>query len=166
MRPRDFITYISKCAEYELETSVSNNNYFIKAETVRIIGKTKFSTILRADIELEIHVLLPEYESIFGFITKQSFTFKEFEYWYNDALKEGYIKTRMPVKRILEILFDFNVIGRQPKGKINNQYENEGKTIFEYDKQAIFKYMNKNISPIMSEPFYVHRGLFAAFSIY
>jgi len=76
MRPRDFITYISKCADYELNSSVLSNDYLIKAKTVKTIGKTAFSDILRGDIEVEIQVLLPEYKIIFDLINKQSFSFK------------------------------------------------------------------------------------------
>jgi hypothetical protein len=165
MRPRDFITYISKCAENELNSPLSQNDYLIKTKTVKTTGKV-FSNILRDEIGLEIQVLLPEYRKIFGLIPKQCFTYEEFEHWYNVAFNEGYIKTKIPVKKILEILFNFNVIGRQPKGEIRDQYENDGKTIIRYDKPAIFKYMNKNVMFIPSESFYVHKGLFAAFSIY
>lgn len=146
MRPRDFIKYIQACSE---ETH-NNHNPFIFPDTIKQVDKA-FSNYLKAEIEDEIQALLPDIPQIFQVLSqirKWNFTIMEFKTAYNKYVQSGTIK-ETNVDFVMQTLFNFSVIGNQPKQR-QNQF---------------FRYKNKEARINFNENIVVHRGLFKALQI-
>jgi len=146
MRPRDFIKYIQACAE----DTFYNQKPFIYPETIKQVDKA-FSNYLKAEIEDEIQALIPDIPQVFQVLSqirKWNFTIPEFKSAYNNYLKNGTIK-ETNVDYVMQTLFNFSVIGNQPKQK-HIQY---------------FRYKNKEARINFNENIVVHRGLFKALQI-
>jgi hypothetical protein len=146
MRPRDFIKYIQACAE----DTFFNNQVFIYPDTIKQVDKA-FSNYLKAEIEDEIQALLPDIQQIFQVLSqirKWNFTIPEFKTAYNNYVKAGTIKENN-VDLVMQTLFNFSVIGNQPKQR----------------HIQFFRYKNKEARINFNENIVVHRGLFKALQI-
>lgn len=146
MRPRDFIKYIQACAE----DTYFNHRPFIYPETIKQVDKA-FSNYLKAEIEDEIQALIPDIPQVFQVLSqirKWNFTIPEFKTAYNIYLESGTIK-ESNVDYVLQTLFNFSVIGNQPKQKLIQ----------------FFRYKNKEARINFNENIVVHRGLFKALQI-
>jgi hypothetical protein len=146
MRPRDFIKYIQACSE---DTFYSHKP-FIFPETIKQVDKA-FSNYLKAEVEDEIQALLPDIPQIFQVLSqirKWNFTIAEFKTAYNKYVQAGTIK-EPNVDFVLQTLFNFSVIGNQPKQR-HNQF---------------FHYKNREARMNFNENIVVHRGLFKSLQI-
>ena len=146
LRPRDYIKYLQVCAERSLQ----NNAPLINAKTVKIVDKG-FSNYLKDEMVDEVHAQLPDIDVIFSIISqirKQAFTIDEFKKAYSEYYKKGTL-TNGNVDYVLQMLFDFSVIGNTPKRQ-NVQF---------------FRYMNPEARFNFKEGIVVHRGLFKALQI-
>lgn len=147
LRPRDFIQYLQVCAE----EAVNKNQKFILESTIKFVDRA-FSNYLRDEIVDEIFPILPEIEEylqIFSNIRKWNFSIQEFTKEYNKYLTAGTIKEKN-IDYVLDILYNFSVIGNQNKHK---------KGIF------YFKYMHTNMTFNRTENIVIHRGLFKALQL-
>lgn len=146
MRPRDFIKYIQTCAE----DTLYNDGLFIMPDTIKQVDKA-FSNYLKAEVEDEIQAILPDIPQIFQVLSqirKWNFTIAEFKRAYNIYMTAGTIK-ETNVDFVLQALFNFSVLGNQPKQK-QNQF---------------FRYKNKEARINFNENLVVHRGLFKSLQI-
>lgn len=146
MRPRDFVKYIQACAE----DTLYNHKPFIYPDTIKQVDKA-FSNYLKAEVEDEIQALLPDIPQIFQVLSqirKWNLTIPEFKAAYNEYVQAGTIKERN-VDYVLQTLFNFSVIGNQPKQR-NNQF---------------FHYKNREARMNFNENIVVHRGLFKSLQI-
>lgn len=146
LRPRDYIKYIQVCAE----KTVQDGSTKITASTVKQVDKG-FSNYLKDEIIDEIHAQLPDIQIIFSIISqirKWNFTIKEFKDTYLQYYKKGTVKNGN-VDYILQMLFDFSIIGNRPKNR----------TI------SFFRYNNSEARFNFNENIVVHRGLFKALQI-
>jgi len=147
LKPRDFIRYIQVCAE----EAYSEGDSFVKAETVRKVDKA-FSNYLKAEIEDEMFPIAPDISNVFGVISeirKQTFSIDEFKKAYLNYQSSDSIIKESDINYILHLLYDFSVIGNQPK---NNNLQ-------------VFRYKNREARLNFSENIVVHRGLFKALQI-
>lgn len=146
LRPRDFIRYIQVCAEDTLNQGYNQ----IHPKTIKFVDKA-FSNYLKDEIVDEIHALLPDINNILQIISqirKQTFSIQEFKDIYTKYLEAGTIKEKN-IEYVLQTLYDFSVLGNQPKQK-NNQ---------------IFRYLNREARINFREQLVVHRGLFKSLQI-
>ena len=146
LRPRDYIHYIQACAEQAL---LEKSNKITPAIVTRI--DKSFSNYLRSEIEDEIGGILPQIKSIlnlFSIVRKQTLQITEFELAYDEAVKTGDIQTKN-ADFILSILFNFSVIGNQPKQKNTH----------------VFRYITPEANFNRKEPLVLHRGLFKSLQI-
>jgi len=146
MRPRDFIKYIQACAE----DIFFNHKSLIYPETIKQVDKA-FSNYMKSEVEDEIQAILPDIPQIFQVISqirKWNFTIAEFKQAYDKYVNTGTIK-ETNVDFVLQTLFNFSVIGNQPKQK-QNQF---------------FRYKNREARINFSENIVVHRGLFKSLQI-
>lgn len=149
LRPRDLVSYITKCAEGSL--SYNPNSKFIHPETITRVDK-QFSNYLKREITDEIFPVLPDIDEIFRVISeirKPIFSIEEFKSAYTTYLDYGTIKEHN-INLVLQLLFDFSVIGNQHKTQKNKQF---------------FKYKNKEAKFNFSEDLCVHLGLHKALQI-
>lgn len=147
LRPRDFIRYIQCCC---LETANKGDNY-IKNGTIRFEDRA-FSNYMKDEIKDEVFPLLPDIENIFQVLSnlrKWNFSVDEFISEYNKYVKTGKIKEKN-YDYVLDILFNFSVIGNQDK---------HHKDVF------YFKYQHTNMTYNKNENVVIHRGLFKALQI-
>jgi hypothetical protein len=143
-RPRDYIKYIQTCA---LETRTGD---VIFPNTVKRVSRA-FSTHLRKEIIDEIHSVVPDITAVLGIISeirKQTFSIEDFTRAYDRQVAKGILKEK-DVSFVLNVLFNFSVIGNQPSQKNN--------TVFRYEK--------KDSQLNFREPLVVHRGLYSALQI-
>lgn len=146
MRPRDFIKYIQACAE----DTLYNHKPFITPDTIKQVDKA-FSNYLKDEVEDEIQAILPDIPQIFQVLSqirKWNFTVAEFKSAYNRYVQAGTIK-ETNVDFVMQTLFNFSVIGNQPRQK-QNQF---------------FRYTNREARINFNENIVVHRGLFKALQI-
>lgn len=143
-RPRDYIYYISRCADLALH----NKDCYISSAIIKEVDK-EFSDYLRGEITDETFAILPDIDQIFSILSqirKQTFDPVEFIKLYSTA----YSKNEEESKKILLQLFEHGVIGNQPSMK--------GQQIFKHEyPNALFNF-NENII--------VHRGLYKALQIF
>ena len=148
MRPRDFIKYISACCKLSLE----KGDQYITNQTIRDVDR-EFSNYLKSEITDEIYPILPEIESIFKILAnmrKQLFRPEEFISCYNKEVKKGAISNNN-VDFVLDILFNFSIIG--------NQHKSQGHRNF-------FRYLQTNMRYNSEETIVIHRGLLKALQIF
>lgn len=146
LRPRDYIKYIQVCAERSLQVG----DEYITKKTVKIVDKG-FSNYLKDEMVDEIHVQLPEIDVIFSIISqirKWAFTIDEFKKTYMSYYEEGTV-TNGNVDHVLQLLFDFSIIGNRPKKR----------------QLSFFRYINPEARFNFNENIVVHRGLFKALQI-
>lgn len=146
MRPRDFIKYIQACAE----DTLYNHKPFIFPDTIKQVDKA-FSNYLKAEVEDEIQAILPDISQIFQVLSqirKWNFSVAEFKVAYNTYLETGTIK-ETNVDFVLQTLFNFSVLGNQPKQK----------------QIQFFRYKNREARINFNENIVVHRGLFKSLQI-
>lgn len=146
LRPRDFIKYIQICAENALK----NNNKLINAKAIKYNSRP-FSNYLRKELEDEIHSIIPDVSKVldvFSHIRKQNIPIKSFQETYLEEYEQKFVRNS-DVDFVLKILFNFSVIGNQPKQQ-NTQ---------------IFKYQNKDATLNFKESIVVHRGLYKSLQI-
>ncbi|MBC9935064.1 P-loop ATPase, Sll1717 family [Chitinophaga qingshengii] len=146
LRPRDYIKYIQVCSE---RTS-SEGGARITAKTVKSLDKA-FSNYLRDEIVDEVHALLPDIINILSIISqirKWNFSIQEFKDTYNSYYKNKTV-TNGNVDYVLQMMFDFSVIGNRPKNRF----------------VSFFKYSNPEARFNFQENIVIHRGLFKALQI-
>ncbi|WP_457792606.1 P-loop ATPase, Sll1717 family [Pseudomonas syringae] len=146
LRPRDYIHYIQACAEQAILDNVPR----ITPGIVTRVDKS-FSNYLRNEIEDEIGGILPQIKAIlnlFSIVRKQTLQISEFESAYEEAVKTGEIQTKN-ADFILSILFNFSVVGNQPKQKNTH----------------VFRYITPEANFNRKEPLVLHRGLFKSLQI-
>lgn len=146
MRPRDFVKYLQLCAERTSQHNLSK----VSPRFVKDVNKA-FSNYLRSELEDEIHTILPNIKlilSVFSRVRKQTLSVKEFEHIYLNTMKVAEKKPRN-VNHILQILFQFSVIGNQPK-QVTAKF---------------FKYQNREARFNFGEKIALHRGLFRALQV-
>ncbi len=147
LRPRDYIRYIQVCAA----ESVERENSIIGKGTIKFVDRA-FSNYMRDEIIDEVTPVLPDIETIFQILSnirKWLLTIKEFEAEYNKYLRDGTVSEKN-FKYVLDILYNFSVLGNQHRSKQGVHY---------------FKYQHTNMTLNMKELLVVHRGLFKAFQI-
>ncbi|MCK3845191.1 MULTISPECIES: hypothetical protein, partial [Pseudomonas] len=145
LRPRDYIRYLQACAEEALRDNKSK----ITPEIVTKIDKS-FSNYLRSEIEDEISGFLPNIKSIlnlFSIVRKQTLSITEFEAAYEEESKNTTLERTADF--VLTVLFNFSVIGNQPK-QINTH---------------VFRYITPEANFNRKEPIVLHRGLFKSLQI-
>ena len=148
LRPRDYIEYIRECADLALRRGESK----ISGEIVKYNNR-EFSNYLLNEIRDEAHSVLPEFDTVIALlpiIRKQVFSPDDFKSAYNTALAKGSLSTSKNFEKILELLFEYGVIGNAPKMK--------GKAVFRYE------YPNATINH--NEKVIIHRGLYGALQIF
>ena len=148
MRPRDFIKYISACCKLSLE----KGDQYITNQTIRDVDR-EFSNYLKSEITDEIYPILPEIESIFKILAnmrKQLFRPEEFISCYNKEVKKGAISNNN-VDFVLDILFNFSIIGNQHKSQEHRNF---------------FRYLQTNMRYNSEETIVIHRGLLKALQIF
>jgi hypothetical protein len=146
LRPRDYIRYLSVCAESALAESAER----VSPSLVQKVDKA-FSNYMRSEMEDEIHGVLPEISGILDIVAhlrRQEFYAEDFLKSYRREIGRGLLPDRN-AETVLTILFHFSVIGNHPK-KRNSQ---------------VFRYLNKEARLNLNEPLCVHRGLFKALQI-
>ena len=146
-RPRDFIKYIQIASEISIERGYSK----INAEVVKASEK-KFSSYLKAEIEDEIYAVVPEIKQILNLLTKQrsqSIDISVFRDMYEAEIEKGAIPSR-DYRYVLEVLFNFSVIGN----------------ISRRSRQNIFKYENEEAHLNLDEQICIHRGLLRSLQIF
>ena len=145
IRPRDFVRFLQVCA-------INCQGKYRKLTPHAVTeADTTFSNYFRSELEDEIHGILPDISAILDAlaeIKKQTFTYQAFIDAHAKKLKEGAITTNDP-EFILKILFNFSVIGNQPRQK-NTQ---------------VFRYIHRNSRYSSKEASCIHRGLFKALQI-
>ena len=143
-RPRDYIKYIQTCA------AETRSGDLILPNTVKRVSRA-FSTHLRKEIVDEVHSLVPDITAVLGIISeirKQTFSIDDFTRAYERLLEKGLLKEK-DVSFVLNVLFNFSVIGNQPSQKNN----------------TVFKFEKKEAQLNFREPLVVHRGLYSALQI-
>lgn len=146
LRPRDYIHYLQACAEQAI---LEKSDKITPAIVTRV--DKSFSNYLRSEIEDEIGGILPQIKSIlnlFSIVRKQTLNISEFEIAYDEAVKNGIIQNK-DADFILNVLFNFSVIGNQPKQKNTH----------------VFRYITPEANLNRKEPLVLHRGLFKSLQI-
>lgn len=147
LRPRDFIRYIQCCCS----EIVRNDFPFIKNGIIKYEDRA-FSNYLRDEIKDEVYPLLPDIDSIFQVLSnlrKWNFSVSEFIAEFDKYVKTGKIK-ETNIDFVLDVLFNFSVIGNQDKHHKEIYY---------------FKYLHTNMTYNKNENVVIHRGLFKALQI-
>jgi ABC-type oligopeptide transport system ATPase subunit len=145
LRPRDFIKYIQVCA-----ADTPAEQHRIRGATVKRVSKA-FSNHLRKELIDEIHGIIPDIIPVLNVISqirKQTFSIEEFTREFQKQVSRGSIKDN-DVTFVLNILFNFSVIGNQPAQK----------------NVIVFRYENKDAQLNFREKLVVHRGLFSALQV-
>lgn len=148
LRPRDFIKYIMACCKIALE----KGEHHITNQTVKDVDR-EFSNYLKSEIVDEIYPILPEIDEIFNILSKmrkQLFKPEEFISCYNSERKKG-IKLHNNVEYVLDVLFNFSIIGNQHR---HQEYRN------------FFRYLHTNMTYNREEIIVIHRGLLKALQIF
>lgn len=143
-RPRDYIHYISQCAEIALQKGSPN----IVSPIVKEADK-EFSEYLKGEIVDEIFAVLPDINQILSTLSqirKQTFSPTTFIEEYSSTYSVNINDT----KTILRQLFEHGVIGNQPSMK----------------GQQIFKHEYPNALFNFNENMIIHRGLYKALQIF
>lgn len=148
LRPRDFLEYIRECAESALQ----KGELIINAQLVKSNNR-EFSNYLLSELRDEAHSVLPCFDKIIDIlpiIRKQMFKFDEFANIFEERKNTGLLDITNSAEEVLEILFDYGIIGNAPKIK--------GKAIFRYE------YPTAKLN--LKESFIIHRGLYGALQIF
>lgn len=148
LRPRDYIEYIRQCADLALKRGEER----ISGQIVKYNNR-EFSKYLLEEIRDEAHSALPEFDAVIALlpiIRKQVFTSAEFTTVYDSEVAKGSINGAINATKVLELLFEYGVIGNNPRVK--------GKSIFRYE------YSNANLN--QQENIIIHRGLYGALQIF
>ena len=135
-----------------LKLSLEKGDQYITNQTIRDVDR-EFSNYLKSEITDEIYPILPEIESIFKILAnmrKQLFRPEEFISCYNKEVKKGAISNNN-VDFVLDILFNFSIIG--------NQHKSQGHRNF-------FRYLQTNMRYNSEETIVIHRGLLKALQIF
>lgn len=144
-RPRDYIKYIQICAKETPEPRAR-----IGAATVKKMSRA-FSIHLRKELIDEIHAVIPDIVAVLNVISqirKQTFSIEEFTREHQRQVELTAIETKDSTF-LLNVLFNFSVIGNQPAQK----------------NIMVFRYLNKDAQLNFREKLVVHRGLFYALQI-
>ena len=139
---------IRECADLALKRGENK----ISGEIVKYNNR-EFSNYLLNVIRDEAHSALPEFDSVIPLlpaIRKQVFSVDDFKTAYELAVKKGSLITTKGPEKVLELLFEYGVIGNAPKMR--------GKAVFRYE------YPNATIN--FNEKIIIHRGLFGALQIF
>ncbi len=147
LRPRDYIQYLIECSN----EAISKNKNIISSPMIKAVDDI-FSDYLRDEIIDEVYSVMPDINEIFEILSqirKQTFPPNEFMEVYNSYVTTGRIKDQ-GAENVLRLLFEFSVIGNQPKA----------------NKLPIFKYQTVRARFNFKENIMIHRGLYKALQIY
>ncbi len=146
LRPRDYIEYIKACCSKASAKGLS----VVSPEIVRSEEKA-FSNYLRSEIIDEIFPVLPEIEIIFSILSEvastTSFSIENFKKVFDSYVKRKEI-AETNSDYVLQVLFDFSVIGNLPK-----------------PNYPVFRYKNKEAKLNKKERLVVNRGLYKSLQI-
>jgi hypothetical protein len=146
LRPRDFIKFIKACCEEVIDTSE-----IIDTDELHKVDRA-FSNYLKNEFRDELFPILPDIDRIFDVLLYQRqwiISPKDFKDAYMKEVQRGNIKEENADK-VLEILYNFSVIGVENKNVKSKHY---------------FKYINTNMAYNREENIVIHRGLFKALGI-
>ena len=142
LRPRDVISYLKCCCSIALQ----NNKSRVDWREVKAADR-EFSNYFKNELEDEITPLIPQINVIWKMITemrKLIFSVKDFEETLEEYQQQKMVDMHITASSILEILFNFSILG--------NQHKTQEKTFF-------FKYQQTNMTYNRHERLVVHRGL-------
>ncbi|KAA6330575.1 hypothetical protein EZS27_020737 [termite gut metagenome] len=146
LRPRDYIEYIRACCSRAYLKGASQ----VSPDIVRSEEKA-FSNYLRSETIDEVFPVLPEIETIFTILsevsTTNSFSIDSFKEAFNNYVQRKELN-EANVDYVLQVLFDFNIIGNLPKPNF-----------------SVFRYKNKEAKLNRKEKLIVNRGLFKSLQI-
>lgn len=148
LRPRDFIKYIQACCKLSIEKKEDH----ITNATVREVDR-EFSNYLKNELRDEVYPILPEIDEVFNILSnmrKQLIKPSEFVSAYQSKIGND-LKVNLNVEKVLEILFDFSIIGNQHKSRENRFF---------------FKYLQTNMTYNRKEVIVIHRGLLKSLQIF
>lgn len=140
LRPRDYIKYIQLCAKKVYESNYSH----IYPNTVTT-QDILYSRYFRGELTDEVHSLIPEIDKIFDIfskIGKAHLNISDFKTIYESYVEQGKLEDKNYIF-ILEVLFNFSIIGNFMKGS----------------NKEVFRYINPEASLNFDQPIIVHRGL-------
>jgi cold shock CspA family protein len=112
-RPRDLISF----SQIGAQTAMQRQRPHVAVDVLKSAEKP-YSTYLRNDIEDEIGAVMPDIREIIDIlaaIRSPNFEASKFAEHYRAAIRTGKVTERDPI-RVLEILFQFSVIGNNVKG--------------------------------------------------
>lgn len=145
LRPRDIVTYTKYCSDL----LVKNNSDSITEDTIKQAEK-EYSKALKDEFSDELRGLVPNIEIVWSILTqirKQIFSYQDFEPWFK--YREMYFADIGCIK-LLEILFDFSIIGNQDRANKAKFY---------------FKYKDSDLEMSTNVNFVVNGGLLKALKI-
>jgi len=140
-RPRDFVCFIKLCCKEAIKRGENR----ITASVIHQIDR-EFSSSFRGELKDEIAPLIPQIDEIFSMISrmhKMIVPQDEFRTELKTLIKNNNISD-LTEDQIIEILFDFSVIGN---------ISNIG------DHRKYFKYTHSNMTWNNRESVVIHRGL-------
>ena len=142
LRPRDVISYLKCCCSIALQY----NKSIVCWRDVKAADR-EFSNYFKNELEDEITPLVPQINVIWKMITemrKPIFSVNDFEDTLVEYQQQKMLEMNISASSILEILFNFSILGNQHKTQ---------------EKIAFFKYQQTNMTYNRHERLVVHRGL-------
>ena len=122
-RPRDLISF----SQIGAQTAMQRQRPHVSVDVLKS-AERPYSTYLRNDIEDEIGAVVPDIRAVIDIlaaIRSPNFEAAKFAELYNTAVRAGKVADRDPI-RVLEILFQFSVIGNNVKGGAVFRYFSPG----------------------------------------
>jgi hypothetical protein len=146
LRPRDFVHYLKVGAEDALNA----DRQYITGEALRWLDKG-FSNYLRDEFVDEMHgiIQIEEVFNILSLLRKREFNIEDFSPVFEENVRSEDLKN-LGAAAVLRLLFEFSVIGNQPK----------------IHTVTFFKYKNREARVNFKDKFALHRGLYKALQIY
>jgi len=141
-RPRDFVCFIKLCCK----EAIKRRENRISASVIHQIDR-EFSSSFRGELKDEIAPLIPQIDEVFSMISrmhKMIVPQDEFRTELDKLICSNNISD-LTVDKIIQILFDFSVIGNIAKVGNIRKY---------------FKYTHSNMTWNNQEAVVIHRGLF------
>lgn len=137
-RPRDYIQYLKSAATIAMTNELS----IIDAPSLAHASHD-YSSYLRSEFIDELYPIIPEISSVFDVLAqigKQTFTTRDFSKAYLQSVRINQLPKRDPLE-LLEILFDFSVLGYVVPGSNRRIFKNnEPKAIFNPAYSVIIQY--------------------------
>lgn len=146
LRPRDYIEYIRACcSKANIKHTQSVSPDIVRSE------EKAFSNYLRSETIDEIYPILPEIETIFNILSEvantASFNIDDFKVEFEASVERGELNEKN-FDYVLNVLFDFSVIGNLPK-----------------PNYPVFRYKNKEAKLNKKEKLILNRGLYKSLQV-